>query len=54
MSLMLKLLAITLVLSSLLRAEPTGKDVESFLKKMFAANQNIKSQHQQQESARII
>lgn len=43
MSLMLKLLAIILVLSSLLRAEPTGKDVESFLKKMFATNQNIKS-----------
>ncbi|MDD3441851.1 DsbA family protein [Sulfurimonas denitrificans] len=40
---MLKLLAITLVLSSLLRAEATGEDVENFLKKMFASNQGIKS-----------
>lgn len=43
MSLMLKLLAITLVLSSILRAEASSEDVENFLKKMFASNQNIKS-----------
>ncbi|MFA5461765.1 MAG: thioredoxin domain-containing protein [Sulfurimonas sp.] len=43
MSLMLKLLAITLVLSSILRAEASNQDIENFLKKMFASNQNIKS-----------
>ncbi|MDD3475956.1 MAG: thioredoxin domain-containing protein [Sulfurimonas sp.] len=40
---MLKLLAITLVLSSILRAEASNQDIENFLKKMFASNQNIKS-----------
>lgn len=43
MSLMLKLLAITLTLSSLLRADASSAAVEKFLKDTFSANPNIKS-----------
>ncbi|OHD96558.1 MAG: disulfide bond formation protein DsbA [Sulfurimonas sp. RIFCSPHIGHO2_12_FULL_36_9] len=43
MSLMLKLLAITLTLSSLLGADASSEKVEKFLKDTFAANPNIKS-----------
>ncbi len=43
MSLMLKLLAITLTLSSLLRADASGAAVEKFLKDTFSANPNIQS-----------
>ncbi|MDO9266029.1 MAG: thioredoxin domain-containing protein [Sulfurimonas sp.] len=40
---MLKLLAITLTLSSLLRADASSAAVEKFLKDTFSANPNIKS-----------
>ncbi len=43
MSLMLKLLATILILSSFLRADASSEQVEGFLKKMFAGNQSIKS-----------
>lgn len=43
MSLMLKLLAITLTLSSLLRADASSAAVEKFLKDTFSANPNIQS-----------
>lgn len=43
MSLMLKLLAITLTLSSLLRADASSTAVEKFLKDTFSANPNIQS-----------
>ena len=43
MSSMLKLLAITLALSSFLRADASNAQVEDFLKKSFSNNQNIKS-----------
>ncbi len=43
MSSMLKLLAITLTLSSLLGAEASSQEVENFLKKVYSGNQNIKS-----------
>ena len=43
MSLMLKLLAITLALSSFLRADASNAQVEDFLKKSFSNNPNIKS-----------
>lgn len=43
MSLMLKLLAITLTLSSLLRADASSAVVEKFLKDTFSANPNIQS-----------
>ncbi len=43
MSLMLILLAITLTLSSLLRADASGAAVEKFLKDTFSANPNIQS-----------
>jgi thiol:disulfide interchange protein DsbC len=41
MLLMLKLLATTLLLSSLLQAATSNKDVENFLKKSYEANPNI-------------
>ncbi|WP_324172779.1 DsbA family protein [Sulfurimonas sp.] len=41
MSLMLKLLATTLLLSSLLNATILNKDIENFLKKSFKGNPNI-------------
>ncbi|WP_294962122.1 thioredoxin domain-containing protein [Sulfurimonas sp.] len=41
MLLMLKLLATTLLLSSLLQAATSSKDVENFLKKSYEANPNI-------------
>lgn len=43
MSLMLKLLAITLTLSSLLRADASSAAVEKFLKDTFSVNPNIQS-----------
>ena len=43
MSLMLKLLATTLLLSSFLEASSSNKDIESFLKKQFSNNKNIVS-----------
>lgn len=43
MSLMLKLLAITLTLSSLLRADASSTAVEKFLKDTFSSNPNIQS-----------
>ncbi len=43
MSLMLKLLATTLLLSSFLQADSSEKEVEDFLKKSFSTNPNIKS-----------
>jgi thiol:disulfide interchange protein DsbC len=42
MSLMLKLLATALLLSSFLQASTSNKDVEKFLEKSFSGNQNIK------------
>ena len=41
MSLMLKLLATALLLSSFLQASTSNKDVEKFLKKSFSGNPNI-------------
>ena len=41
MSLMLKLLATTLLLSSFLQASTSNKDVEKFLEKSFSGNPNI-------------
>ena len=41
MSLMLKLLATTLLLSSFLQASTSSEDVEKFLKKSFSGNKNI-------------
>jgi len=43
MSLMLRLLAITLLLSSLAEANASNKKVESFLKNIFSRNPNISS-----------
>ena len=43
MSLMLKLLTITLISASLLQAAATNKQIESFLEKNFKNNSNIKS-----------
>lgn len=43
MSLMLKLLTITLLISSLVEASDTGKKIESFLKKTYGSNGKIKS-----------
>ena len=43
MSLMLKLLTITLLLSSLVKADVVGKKIENFLEKTYGANPSVKS-----------